>query len=59
MKFNKNNGINWLRFAGILALCWVMQLDKVRGLTTSCSASTQPAPIANIPQLSEPIRGRN
>ncbi|MEH1845504.1 MAG: AMIN domain-containing protein [Nostoc sp.] len=44
MKFNKNYGINWLRFAGILALCWVMQSNKVR---------SQPAPIANIPQLSE------
>ncbi|MEH1836732.1 MAG: TonB-dependent siderophore receptor [Nostoc sp.] len=44
MKFNKNSGINWLRFAGILALCWVMQSNKVR---------SQPAPIANIPQLSE------
>ncbi|MEH2079175.1 MAG: hypothetical protein V7K89_03925 [Nostoc sp.] len=60
MKFDKNNGINWLRFAGILAVCWMMQPTVGRGLMTSCfstrrfaNTSTQPPPITKIPYLSK------
>ncbi|MEH2182994.1 TonB-dependent siderophore receptor [Nostoc sp.] len=53
MKLNKKDGISWVQFVGILVLSWMMQSGVVRGLTTSCFASTQPAPIAKIPYLSE------
>ncbi|MEH1845502.1 MAG: TonB-dependent receptor [Nostoc sp.] len=53
MKLNKKDGISWVQFVGILVLSWMMQSGVVRGLTTSCFASTQPAPIIKIPYLSE------